>query len=299
MPTMSLSATSPHFVSTSRDGDSTISLGSLFQCPTTLSEKKVFLISSLNLPWHNLSPFPPILFLLLEKRADSHLSTTSFQAVVESNKVSSEPPPDWATPVPSAALDKIWAPEPVQLCCSFLDMLQGLNVFLMLRGPKLLCPWDVLSQSGAVEVLVWHTGSVVGLLKFTSQLVIHIWITYRWVIANGTEAMTNFLHCAHIQLKSKPSQNDLALRMKVKAVWSQFAKQHHKVVHFHSSHFPCHYFRGSGIPEVLMLFFQFLLGTVNTTLFRLWVSIRSFWYTQILLVWCCFSCSPDILNISW
>jgi len=38
------------FVNPSRDGDSTISLGSLVQCLTTLSVKKFFLISNLNLP---------------------------------------------------------------------------------------------------------------------------------------------------------------------------------------------------------------------------------------------------------
>ena len=53
---MSWSATSTHFLITSRDGDSTTSLGSLFQCLTTLSVKKVFLISNPNLPWCNLRP---------------------------------------------------------------------------------------------------------------------------------------------------------------------------------------------------------------------------------------------------
>uniref|UniRef100_A0A8V0XGV5 EH domain-containing protein n=1 Tax=Gallus gallus TaxID=9031 RepID=A0A8V0XGV5_CHICK len=47
-----------HFKHTSRDGDSTTSLGSLFQCLTTLSVKKFFLIFKLNLPWCNLRPFP-------------------------------------------------------------------------------------------------------------------------------------------------------------------------------------------------------------------------------------------------
>ena len=41
---------SRHFLNTSRDGDSTTSLGSLFQCLTTLPVKKFFLISNLNLP---------------------------------------------------------------------------------------------------------------------------------------------------------------------------------------------------------------------------------------------------------
>jgi len=54
---MSRSTTSKWFLNTSRDGDSTTSLGSLFQCLTTLSVKKFFLISNLNLPWHSLRPY--------------------------------------------------------------------------------------------------------------------------------------------------------------------------------------------------------------------------------------------------
>ena len=45
---MVLSATSEHFLNTSRDRVSTTSLGSPFQCLTTLLEK-FFLISTLNL----------------------------------------------------------------------------------------------------------------------------------------------------------------------------------------------------------------------------------------------------------
>ncbi|KAJ7396881.1 hypothetical protein BTVI_140557 [Pitangus sulphuratus] len=47
-PTMSLSATSRPFLDTSRDGDSTISLGSPCQCLTVLSRKKFLLMSNLN-----------------------------------------------------------------------------------------------------------------------------------------------------------------------------------------------------------------------------------------------------------
>jgi len=39
---MSLSTTSKRLLNTSRVGDSTTSLGSLFQCLTTLSAKKLF-----------------------------------------------------------------------------------------------------------------------------------------------------------------------------------------------------------------------------------------------------------------
>ena len=66
---MYLSATSPHFMNTSRDSDSTTSLGSLCQCLATLPEKKFFLISNLNLPWCNIRPLPLILSLVTwEKR---------------------------------------------------------------------------------------------------------------------------------------------------------------------------------------------------------------------------------------
>ena len=44
-----------------RDGDSTTSLGSLFQCLTNLLVKKFFLIPNVNLPWGNLRPFPLVL----------------------------------------------------------------------------------------------------------------------------------------------------------------------------------------------------------------------------------------------
>ena len=65
---MSLGATSPQYFNSSRDGDFTTSLGCLLQCLATLSEKKLFLISNLNLFWHNLRPFPLILMLLSGSR---------------------------------------------------------------------------------------------------------------------------------------------------------------------------------------------------------------------------------------
>ena len=70
-------------------------LDSLFQCLTTLMEKKFLLISNPNLPgatWgHSLSSYR----CYLGEEANPHLTTTSFQAVVGSNKVSFEPPLPW------------------------------------------------------------------------------------------------------------------------------------------------------------------------------------------------------------
>lgn len=46
---------------------STTSLGYLFQSLITVSVNTFFLISNPNLPWHNLWPFPPVLFLVDQK----------------------------------------------------------------------------------------------------------------------------------------------------------------------------------------------------------------------------------------
>jgi len=53
-------------LNTSRDVDSTPPLGRLFQCITTLSENKFFIISNLNLPC-NIKPLHFALYLLLMK----------------------------------------------------------------------------------------------------------------------------------------------------------------------------------------------------------------------------------------
>ena len=88
-----LSTTSKWFLNTSRDGDSTTSLGSLFQCLTTLSANNFFLISNLNLPWCILKPFPLVLSpVTSEKRPTLLLLQSPFSWFEESNKVSPQPP---------------------------------------------------------------------------------------------------------------------------------------------------------------------------------------------------------------
>lgn len=64
---MSLCVTPTCISNTSRDDDSTASLGSLFQSLTALSI--VFLKSNLNLPWHNLKPpFSLVLSLVTSEK---------------------------------------------------------------------------------------------------------------------------------------------------------------------------------------------------------------------------------------
>ncbi|KAK4817862.1 hypothetical protein QYF61_001531 [Mycteria americana] len=75
----------------------------------------------------------------LGEETDSHLSTPSFQAVVESDKVSPQPPFLQAkqSQVPQPLLIRLLLQTLHQLCCPSLDTLQPLNVSLVVRGPKL------------------------------------------------------------------------------------------------------------------------------------------------------------------
>ena len=72
---MILSTTSKCFLNTSRDSDSTTSLGSPFQCLTILLENRFFQISNLNLPWGNTRTVPLVLVLtvsvILSKKISS------------------------------------------------------------------------------------------------------------------------------------------------------------------------------------------------------------------------------------
>ncbi|KAK4823924.1 hypothetical protein QYF61_008310 [Mycteria americana] len=126
---MSLSTSSKRLLNTSRDGDSTTSLGSLFQCLITLSVKKNFLISSLNLPWRNLRPFPLVLSLVTWEETDPHLTTASFQPL----------------------LIRLLLQTLHQLRCPSLDTLQHLNVSLVVRGPKLNTVFEVRPHQCRVQ----------------------------------------------------------------------------------------------------------------------------------------------------
>ncbi|KAK4820022.1 hypothetical protein QYF61_017695 [Mycteria americana] len=136
MPVQAMSSQSSKY-SSIVDGDSTTSLGSLVQCLITLSVKTFFPISSLNLPWRNLRPFPLVLWL----------------GVVESNKVSPQPPflqakqPQVPQPLPiSLVLQTL-----PQLRCPSLDTLQPLNVSLVEGGPTLNTGFEVRPHQCPVQ----------------------------------------------------------------------------------------------------------------------------------------------------
>ncbi|KAK4831991.1 hypothetical protein QYF61_020374 [Mycteria americana] len=108
---MFLSTSSKRLLNTSRDGDSTTSLGSLFQCLTTLSA----VVES-----DELSPQPP--FLQAEQ-------------------------PQVPQPLPiSLVLQTL-----PQLRCPSLDTLQPLNVFLGVGGPKLNTGFEVRPHQCRVQ----------------------------------------------------------------------------------------------------------------------------------------------------
>ncbi|KAK4818164.1 hypothetical protein QYF61_007606 [Mycteria americana] len=89
----------------------------------------------------------------LGEETDPHLSTTSFQAVVESNKVSPQPPflqakqPQFPQPL----LIRLVLQTLHQLHCPSLDTLQHLNVSLVVGGPKLNTGFEVRPAGHAIS----------------------------------------------------------------------------------------------------------------------------------------------------
>uniref|UniRef100_A0A669QRK1 DLEC1 cilia and flagella associated protein n=1 Tax=Phasianus colchicus TaxID=9054 RepID=A0A669QRK1_PHACC len=95
---MSLSATSPWFLNTSRNGDHHLP-GQLCQCITSFSNKKMFLISNLNLPWCNFRPSPLILsliHLLTSFPQDiSHLLSSTFKDLYTGDVIGADIEANW------------------------------------------------------------------------------------------------------------------------------------------------------------------------------------------------------------
>jgi len=75
----------------------------------------------------------------LGEEAKCLLIITFLQEVVECNEVSSEPPllQTEQSQLPQLLLIRLVFQTPYQFCCPSLDMFQGLNIFLVVRDPKL------------------------------------------------------------------------------------------------------------------------------------------------------------------
>ena len=149
MPTVTvLSATSPWFLSTSRDSDCTTIL---CQCSTILTEKKFYLISNLNLPWHSLKPLPLILLLLPDRR--SQLLTSPQHPFGELQRAIMSPPSLLYSRTEPSHLPQSHSVRPVPgaiQSSSPFSRPQGLNVFLIQRSPTLntvLKAWPIQGRA--------------------------------------------------------------------------------------------------------------------------------------------------------
>ncbi|KAK4827680.1 hypothetical protein QYF61_020814, partial [Mycteria americana] len=154
------------------DGDSTTSLGSLFQCLITpFSEVK----------FPNIQSKPPLVQLeaissrpitcYLGEESDPHLSTTSFQA--------KQPQ------LPQPLLIRLLLQTLHQLRCPSLDTLQHLNVSLVVGGPKLNTVFEVRPHQCRVQGhdhfpspaghAIFHTSQdAIGFLGHLGTLLPHI-----------------------------------------------------------------------------------------------------------------------------
>ncbi|KAK4832342.1 hypothetical protein QYF61_021871 [Mycteria americana] len=123
----------------------------------------------------------------LGEETDPHLSTTSFQVVVESDKVSPEPPFLQAkqSQLPQPLLIRLLLQTLHQLRCPSLDTLQHLNVSLVVRGPKLNTVFEVRPHQCRVQGhdhfpspaghAIFDTGQdAIGLLGRLGTLLAHI-----------------------------------------------------------------------------------------------------------------------------
>ncbi|KAK4823872.1 hypothetical protein QYF61_007628 [Mycteria americana] len=89
----------------------------------------------------------------LGQETDTHLATTSFQVVVESDKVSPQPPLLQAKQpqFPQPLLIRLVLQTLHQLRCPSLDTLQHLSVSLVVRGPKLNTVFEVRPHQCRVQ----------------------------------------------------------------------------------------------------------------------------------------------------
>lgn len=161
---MSLSAMSTCLLNISRHGDSTYStasLGNLVQGLMTLSVKRFFPISSLNLPSYNLRPFP--LVLLLVEEVDPPPGYSLLSGICRKREVSPEPSflqakHSW---LPQMLLTGLMLHTLHKLCCP---------VSTARCHSKLPAPWPSLAPSqhptssisknqtfGWINLQLWHS----------------------------------------------------------------------------------------------------------------------------------------------
>lgn len=110
-------------------GDSATSLGSLSLCLAILFTKKFFSVSDLNMSQFEAISSCSVAFILGRRDPTPDWLQPSFQGVVESGKISPEPPVVWAEHFPWLLLFRPF-PSPS------LETLQHLNIFFVVRGPK-------------------------------------------------------------------------------------------------------------------------------------------------------------------
>ena len=145
-------------------------------------------MSNLNLPWRSLRPLPLILFAsYLGEETNTCLATTSFQVVVESGKVSPQPPfPQTKQPqFPQSLLIRLVLWTLHQPRCPSLYTLQQCNVLLVVRVLKFNTVLEVRPHQCRVQghdhlpTPAGHTipgtsQDAVGLLSHLDTLLAHV-----------------------------------------------------------------------------------------------------------------------------
>ena len=129
------------------------------------------------------------------EEADSHLTTISFQAVVGGNKVSPGLPllQTKQSQFPQPLLIKPVLQSPRQLCCSPLDMLRGLNVFLAVRSPKQM----IISLLLLATLFPIQARMLLALATWT-----HCWLTFSQTSTSIPRSISSIKSSSH----SAPSQ---------------------------------------------------------------------------------------------
>ena len=143
-----LRALSKCLLNTDRLRASTTSLGSLSQGLTTLSLKKCFLTSSLNLSWCSFEPFPHVLSLDTREKRSSSFPDSPFPAAGE-----------FSVPlclIPSRVMDQClkshWDPPGAEACRT-----ETAHLALQMdeSSPRVL-PWLEVSMGTRMLLLLWE-----------------------------------------------------------------------------------------------------------------------------------------------